>query len=449
MMSFQTDFALDEFRARRAAVCERIGNAWALIVSAPATNGSMAFRQYNDFYYLCGLEVPHSYLLIDGASGKATLYLPAASHLGQDSDDPLLCADDPDRVIKTTGVEAVKHRDQLVGDLANVTTLFTFLRDGEGLRACVRSLNDARKQIEADPIDAHPSRGQFICEKLKSQLPNLQLKDIEPIVYEMRMDKSPAEIDLLRRASQLSAFGLCEAMRATRPGVMEYQLAALLHYHYLGGGSLDASYPPIVGGGKNAFHGHYHANRSPLHDGDMVLVDCAPDYHNYTSDITRMWPVNGKFSPAQRALYGFVTEYHKTLISAVRPGRTCDEIEDEAVEIMRGRLHEFDFATESHATGPQWMFNFRKHLAHSVGLSVHDGVSHKDVPLRPGVVFSIDPQMKIKADRLYQRVEDTVLITENGCDVLTKDAPLDLDAIETLMQAPSLLDAFPPMAPAN
>jgi len=250
---------------------------------------------------------------------------------------------------------------------------------------------------------------------------------------------------LLRRAGQLSARGLCEAMRATRPGVMEYQLAALLHYHYLAGGARDASYPAIVGGGKNAFHGHYNANTAPLKDGDLVLVDCAPDYHNYTSDITRMWPVNGRFTPAQRALYGFVTEYHKTLLAAIRPGRTCADIEDEAVEIMRGRLPEFDFATASHATGPQWMFAFKNHLAHSVGLSVHDGLSHKDVPLRPGVVFAVDPQMKIEADRLYLRVEDTGVVTETGFDVLTKDAPLELDDIEAAMQGASLLEAFPPL----
>ena len=442
---FQSDFCLEEFRARRNKVAQSIGDATALVAGAPTSNGSIPLRQYNDFYYLCGVEVPHAYLLIDGPTGKTTLYLPEAAHLVGDSDDPLLCADDPKYAADTTGVDAVKSRDQLAHDLAGVSTLYTFVRDGEDLRACVRSLEDARKQIDADPWADQPSRGAYICEKLKSRFPGLEIRDLAPIVYEMRMDKSPREIDVLRRAGQLSARGLCEAMRATRPGVMEYQLAALLHYHYLAGGARDASYPAIVGGGKNAFHGHYHANSAPLKDGDMVLVDCAPDYHNYTSDITRMWPVNGKYTPAQRALYGFVTEYHKTLLSAIRPGRTCDEIEDEAVQIMRSRLHEFDFATESHATGPQWMFEFKQHLAHSVGLSVHDGLSHKDEPLRPGVVFSVDPQMKIEADRLYLRVEDTGVVTENGFDVLTKDAPLELDAIEAAMQGPSLLEVFPPM----
>jgi Xaa-Pro aminopeptidase len=435
---FQTDFTIEEFRSRRNQVCQAIGNATALIAGAPASNGSFAFRQYNDFYYLCGVEIPNAYLAIDGNTGTTTLFLPEAQYQIQDSDDPILCPGDPDYACTVTGVDRIEKREQLTHCLAGVSRLYTFLRDGEGPRACVRSLADARTLVEADPWDGQPGRGAHICAKLKQHFPKLVIEDLAPIVYEMRMHKSPRELELLRRAGQLSALGLCETMRATRPGVMEYELAAILHYHYRAGGAWDASYPPIVAGGKNAFHGHYNVNRAPLQDGELVLVDAAPDYRYYTSDITRMWPVNGRYTPAQRALYGFVTEYHKTLLTAIRPGRTCDEIEDEAVEIMRSRLHEFDFATASHATGPQWMFKFRSHLAHSVGLSVHDGLSHKDAPLRPGVVFAVDPQMKIEADRLYLRVEDTGVVTETGFEVFTKDVPLELDHIEAIMRTSSV-----------
>lgn len=442
---FQTDFSAEELRARRDAVCQAIGDATALVVGAPATSGSLPFRQYNDFYYLCGVEVPHAYLTINGATGETSLFLPEAKDLIVDSDDPLVCADQPDYILGASGVQAVHPREKLGPHLEGVTTLYTYLREGEGLRACVRSLADARRQIEGDLWDGQPDRGAWFCEKLKARYPGLEIRDLHPIVYEMRMHKSPREIELLRRAGELSALGLMEAMRATRPGVMEYELEAILHYHYLGGGAQDKSYPAIVGGGKNAYHGHYHANTSPLLDGDMVLVDCAPDFRHYTSDITRMWPVNGTYTPAQRALYGFVTEYHKTLLAGIRPGRTCTEIDNEAAEIMESRLGEFDFATESHASGPQWMFNFREHLAHSVGLSVHDGLSHKDKPLVPGIVFSCDPQMKIDADRLYLRVEDTGVVTEDGFDVLTKDVPLELDDIEAVMRGESILEKFPPL----
>lgn len=432
------DFTQDEFRARRDAVCEAIGDATALVVGARAPDAMAPFRQYNDFHYLCGVEVPQAYLALDGRSRRATLFLPEAEHLVVDSDEPLLCADAPEYAMQATGVDAVCRRSQLAACLGNASTLYTFLRDGEGSQAYVDSLRHARAKIDADPWDGQPDRGTWFCGLLRSRFGNLEIRDLAPIIYGMRMKKSGREIDVLRRAGQLAALGLREAMRATKPGVMEYQLAAVLQYHYLAGGARDYGYMPIVGGGRNAFHGHYHANSAPLADGDLVLADCAPDYHYYTSDITRMWPVNGTYTPAQRALYGFVTEYHKTLLAAIRPGRTCDDIENEAVEIMRSRLGEFDFATKSHASGPQWMFNFRQHLAHSVGMSVHDGLSHKNRPLEPGMVFAVDPQMKIAADRLYLRVEDTGVVTEDGFDVLTRDVPLELDDIEAVMRGQSI-----------
>lgn len=443
-MRFQTDFTIDELRSRRAALCEHIGDATAVVVGAPASDGTMPFRQYNDFYYLCGVEVPHAYLMIDGRSRRTTLYLPEAEWLVRDSDDPLLCADDPGAAGQTTGVDAVKGRGALAEDIKGVKKLFTFLRSGEGLKACVRSLGDARRVIDADPWDGRPDRGAYFVERLKTRHPQIEIADLAPIVYEMRMIKSPREIELLRRAGQLSALGLRKAMRSTRPGVMEYQLAAVLEYVYRVGGALDNGYHPIVGGGKNAYYGHYNANGDPLLDGDMLLVDCAPDYHYYTSDITRMWPVNGMFTPAQRAIYGYVTEYHKTLLAAIRPGRTCDEIEEEAVARMQARLPEFDFASDAHAGGPQWMFNFRKHLAHSVGMSVHDGLSHKTGPLKSGMVFAVDPQMKIEEDRLYLRVEDTIAVTDDGIEVLTGDIPHELDEIEALVTGDGIVQACPP-----
>jgi Xaa-Pro aminopeptidase len=443
---YQTDFTKEELKGRREKLREGIGDATAIIVGAGETSRNEAFQQYHDFYYLCGVETPQSYLAIDGKTGETTLFLPEAALLSKDSDDPLICVDDPAYAIEVTGVDHVKSRADMKEYLAGVGRLYTDFKDGEGHNTTFRSITGAAKGIGADPWDGRIDRGAHFIQTVRSQVGEMEILDVSEIIYLMRMDKSLCEIELLRRAGQLTALGLCDAMQATQPGVMEYQLGAILQYHYLAGGALGTGYPPIVGGGVNAYHGHYSVNHSALNDGDMVLVDCGPNYHYYTSDITRMWPVNGTYTPAQRALYGFVTEYHKTLISLIKPGKICDDIEDEAVEIMQGRLGEFDFATESHATGPQWMFDFRQHLAHSVGMSVHDGLSHKEAPLRVGQVFSVDPQMKIEADRLYLRVEDTGVVTEEGFDILTKDVPIELDAIEAMMKGNGMLQAFPPLA---
>ena len=177
---YQTDFSIEELRARRQAVCDAIGDATALIVGAPASEGTVPFRQYNDFYYLCGVEVPHAYLALDGATGRTTLFLPESEHLVIDSDDPVICADSPDYALKATGVEAVCGRSALEEYLGGVSTLYTFVRNGEGEKACVRSLNDARTQIEADPWDGQPDRGTWFCEKLRTQFSGMEIRDVAP-----------------------------------------------------------------------------------------------------------------------------------------------------------------------------------------------------------------------------------------------------------------------------
>lgn len=428
--------SIAEYKSRRQALCRQIGpDAHALIVSAPAPNDRAPFRQYNDFYYLCGVAVPQSYLLIEGRTGKATLFLPDSAALSRESNEVWLHADDAVTAQSATGIDTVLERKHLSGALAAVRVLYTFLRDGEGLKTDVRSITDAQRQIEMDPWDGRPSRGGWFVSLLQSRFPGIEILDLAPIVYAMRMIKSDSEIALLRMAGELSAKALIEAMRMTRPGVFEYELAAAMQYQYLAGGARDNSYAPIVATGANIVNAHYCANNCELVAGDLVLADCAPDYHYYTSDITRMWPVNGTYTPEQRTLYGFVTEFHKALLDAIRPGRTCEEIEIEAAECMRLRLGEFDFATAAQRKGVQEMIACRNHLAHSVGLSVHDGLSHKQGPLKAGMVFAVDPQLYVREEGLYIRVEDTGVVTQDGFEVFTSGVTLDLDEIEKLCQS--------------
>ncbi|MHC4199487.1 MAG: aminopeptidase P N-terminal domain-containing protein [Planctomycetota bacterium] len=440
---FESTISSDEYRKRRELLCGQIGDAHALVVGAPAPNDRAPFRQYNDFCYLCGVEVPQSYLLIDGRTGHASLFLPESAQRSRERNDELLVADRPDVARALTGVDEVQRRDSLSEALKGVRRLYTFLRDGEGRKCDVRSITDASRQIEEDPWDGRPNRGGHFVQRLRASLPQIEIEDISPVLLSMRMIKSQAEVALLRRAGRLSAAGLVDAMRATRPGVMEYQLAAVLQYHYLAGGAGDNSYAPIVASGPNIIHPHYCANNCELRDGDLVLVDCAPDYHYYTSDITRMWPVNGAYTAAQRALYGFVTEFHKVLLGAIVPGRACADIEEDAAEQMLRRLDEFDFASPGHRAGAQKMCSSRNHIAHSVGMSVHDGLGHKEGALQPSMVFAVDPQLWLREEGLYIRVEDTGVVTEDGFDVFTKDAPLELDDIEKLISGDGVLRTFP------
>jgi Xaa-Pro aminopeptidase len=162
-------------------------------------------------------------------------------------------------------------------------------------------------------------------------------------------------------------------------------------------------------------------------------MDAAPECAHYTSDIGRMWPVNGTYAPWQRELYGYIVEYHKVLLSSIRPGVTPDQVMDEAAGNMRGVWEGWKFSKEPYREGTRRTLEFRGHLSHPVGMAVHDDGGYYHRPLLPGTVFAVDPQMWIPEERLYIRVEDTIVVTEDGIENLTSGAPLELDDVEALM----------------
>jgi len=418
-------------------------DAMALLQGAPGPKGSEAFYQYKDFYYLSGLEGPRAYLLVEGRNGRTTAFLPHGSQVEKQSTKPVACAENARLVCEQGAVDAVQAWEDLAQHLNRASIVYVPFEDGE-----IRTVNRHHARSWAvkqavDPWDTRLTRAAQFIDTVRRQFPQIEMRNLSPLVDELRVIKSPAEIELLRWAGHLTAVGVIDAMRSTRPGVMEYQLDAVMRYHYLAGGAKDRGYHAIIAGGENAFYGHYCENDCELNDGDLVLVDCAPDYRAYTSDIGRMWPVNGTYSDAQRAIYGFVVEYHKVLLDLIRPGRMVADIHNEAAEKMGGVLADREFASVAHREAAQAMFEFRGHISHCVGLTVHDGGLHYSRPLDPGMVFSVDPQFRLPEEKLYYRVEDTIVVTEDGIDNLTVEAPLELDDVEALMQEDGLLQAFP------
>ena len=234
---FQTDFLPAELKARRDKLCDVMGDGVALIAGAEAPIGSSSFRQYNDFYYFCGVEVPHAYLAIDGRTRTATLFLPPESMIDKDHDGRVLSADDPAYAAEISGVDQVCGLDGLAPFLGAVEKVYTYFQNGEGEMSTPESTASAARKVDADPWDGRLNRGAHFAARLRAARPGIELQDLAPLVKPLRLIKSEREIELCRRAGQLSALGLCEAMRATRPGVMEYQLDAVLRYHYLAGGA--------------------------------------------------------------------------------------------------------------------------------------------------------------------------------------------------------------------
>jgi Xaa-Pro aminopeptidase len=444
---YQADFSTTEFAERREKVYGAIGSqAVALVRGAAKRRSAYPFRQSNDFYYLCGVEVPHAYLLLDGREGTTTLYLAHQSAARAASEGEILSAENADAGQRLTGVDRVLGIESLAQHLERATVIYTPLRQGEGAGMSQDNLWRAQQEVMSDPWDGRPDRTRHFVATLRERCPMADLRDLSPVLDQLRLIKSDAELTLLRRAGKLTALGVVEAMRSTRPGVMEYQLDAVMRYHYLANGARDAAYPAIIAGGPNAWYGHYSANNCPLADGDLVLVDCAPDYCYYTSDIGRMWPVNGAYSALQRGLYGFMVEYHKVLLGLIRPGVTDAQIQQEAAARMAEVVERTRFSKEIYAAAARRALAFPYHMSHCVGMAVHDVGHYRGEPLRPGTVFALDPQMWIPEERRYIRVEDTVVVTEEGVENLTADAPLELEEVEATMRETGLFEQYPALS---
>ncbi len=451
---YQTDFSREELAARRAVVFNSIGNkAIALLQGASGIPGFTVFRQANNFYYLSGVESAHAYLLLNGRNKTTTLYLPHRDDGMERNQGKVLSAEDAALIKQLTGIEQVKGLESLSPDLIGTglirppaPTLFTEFSPAE-------TGNDSRDEIlagqardAADPWDGKPTKEAAFIQKIKERFPQFQLHDLSPLLDSMRSTKSPAEIALIRKATEIAGLGLMEAMRSTQPGIYEYQLDAAAKYIFYQHGAHGDAYPSIIGGGTNAYMGHYFHKTDALKDGDLVLMDYAPDYRYYTSDVTRIWPVNGKFTEEQKALYNFIVAYRDALFRYIKPGITSGEVLDKAAADMKQYMMGKKFLKPAHLKAVEEGIRFRGHFQHPVGMAVHDvGVVH-NIPLRAGMVFTIDPMIWIHEERLYIRIEDVALVTETGVENLSGFVPSKLEDVEAMIKEKGLTE-FRPAVP--
>lgn len=452
---FQSDFPPEEFAERRAQVYDHIGNqAIALIQGASQVDGFRSFRQTNTFYYLCGLETPNAYLLLDGRSRRTTLYLPHRNAGRERSEGKTLAAEDAELVKELTGADDVKPveqmmRDWVYGGLVRtphpiIYTPFSPAEIGTDSRD---ELLSGHADAVNDPWDGRPSREGHFIHLLRTRYPQFEIRNLSPFLDELRTIKSEREIAMIRRATELAGWGLMEAMRSTEVGVYEYQLAAAARYVHQVNGSRRDGYNAIVGGGTNAWMGHYHRNTDPLRSGDTVLLDFAPELRYYTSDVTRMWPVNGTFTDAQLELYNFVVAYRDAFIRYIKPGVTPDEVLRQAAADMAEYIDRHTFSKPIYEQAVRAALDFRGHLQHPVGMAVHDVGNYKRDVLLPGHVFAVDPMIWVPEEKLYVRIEDVVVITETGVENMSDFVPAEPEAIEALMREPGIVQLRPATPP--
>jgi len=215
------------------------------------------------------------------------------------------------------------------------------------------------------------------------------------------------------------------------------------------GARLEGYRSIVAAGVPNIWNMHYYRDMSTLQSGDVVLMDFAPEYHYYTSDVTRMWPINGKYSAWQRELLGFVLEYRNAVMKQIRPGVTSAQILEQAKAAMEPVFARWKFSKPIYEKAARELVNRGGGvLSHPVGMTVHDDGPYNRGALQPGHVFSIDPQLRVPEENLYIRYEDVIVVTENGMENFTAFLPSELDAMEKLVGVGGVVQKVPPLAPS-
>jgi Xaa-Pro aminopeptidase len=444
-------FPPEEFAARRAQVIEKIGDGVAILQGTTERPGEQALRQNNQFFYLTGVVEPRALAIIDGRTKKTTIFLqPKNERREQRMMGPALS---PGReAAAATGIDEVLPRDEFAAALAAVARdrrpIYTPFRPevlGEASSSDPAALWRATR---ADPWDGRVSREDQFIARLKQAAPQSSVVDLDPVVDALRAIKSPREIAIIREATRITGLGIMEAMRDARPGMKEYELQADAEFVFKKFGAYGPSYFALIATGPNTYYSHYHKNTATLADGDLVQFDYAPDYRYYQSDVTRVFPANGRFTPRQREFYGIYLKLYQAVMISIRLHATAQQIISDAVTRMDAIMSSFTFTDRRiKEAATAFVENYRRSsttarsLGHSVGLEVHD-VGGAPRTYEPGMIFTIEPAMQIEAEHLGLRLEDMILITASGYENLSAFVPVEIDAIEKLMKEPGLSDAM-------
>jgi Xaa-Pro aminopeptidase len=416
---------LPVFHERRARLVRDTGGDGVIVLYGCEDENAAAsvtpFRQNEQFYYLTGWNEPQAILLLVPKAHKPgapvnlreeILYLPARNSGEEKWTGPKVAPEDADAPART-GFPSVRDTSQFAADLK------------EALKSFPRIYTELTPQSDSGEAYFQAE----MVRKIRSQAPQAELADLRAILGKLRAVKSPGEIALMRKAADASVEAHFAAFQAVKPGVWEYQIAALMKYEFERRGCEWPAYPPIVGSGFFSTVLHYDQDSNQMQDGDVVLMDVAGSYSGYASDITRTVPVNGHFTPRQREIYEIVLGAQNAALAAARPGMYVGHHGPKGLyEIAFDYINTHGKDLHGQPLGQYFIHG----LSHPVGLNVHDP-SDYDRALEPGMVITIEPGIYLPEEKIGVRIEDDILITPGGNEMLTRRLPREVDAIERLM----------------
>lgn len=410
----------EEFAARRQRLAAALQRGTLVMFGATTAAAGQRFRQDNDFFYLTGNESLNAALVMDAATGDSHLFMPKLTppEIRYEGGNWLEEAD----AARTHGFASIQPLQGLHEFLARRRTFST---EAMWTRLSERdTVNSGRVDVAIgnarrlrNPFAQHPTEDALRITALRSQFPYYEFQDVTPHLDRLRLIKTPREIEILRYNGRISAEAIKRAIESTTPARHEYEYEAEAAYWMLKHGMQGAAYPAIVGSGPNGNQWHYEDNARQTRPGDLVVMDYGGSLDYLTIDITRTWPVSGRFTDAQLKAYQTALEAQKAIIAAIKPGVTRDTVRKIAEDIYR--KNGFD---------PRYAY-----VGHYVGLSVHD-VGDWALPFEAGMVMAIEPIIDLPDQQLHIRVEDTILVTPTGAEILTPGLPKEVNELLALIK---------------
>ena len=373
------------------------------------------FYQEPYFYYLTGHDEPGAALVLlpsksNASSPAEMLYLPARDPAEEKWEGPKIGPEDPG-VAEKTGFVSVKPFGDLRNDLAQLAKtyphFYTLLPEGKE--------------------DGYPHLTNSMA-LIRDAVPSADLKDVTPLLAAMRQIKSPAELALMQKAIDASIDAQLDAMRTMRPGLFEYQVATRMKEMHEMAGCEREAYAPIVGAGFNSTVLHYSALNDQIRNGDVVVIDVGGEYGGYAADITRTLPASGRFTARQREIYDIVLGAQDAALAAVKPGALLYGGSGSLQQIVMDYFDAHGRDREGQKLGRYYIHG----ISHHLGLDVHDP-GDREAPLQPGMVITVEPGLYIPEEKLGVRIEDDVLVTNDGYKLLTARLPRSADEIEKTM----------------
>ena len=459
---------------RRQTVMEKMGNRGMLILFSAEVrpySGDVAYeyRQENNLFYLTGIRHPDTTLVLmpQNSSRREILFLPDRDPRRELWDGKMAS---PEDVLDISGIQTVWSSSEFDSFLNSVLY-------GRPYRNQSSQFDDFFADLQKGVADVYlfmePKPGltgevgeEFrFANRLRERFTGIQIRDASQIFQQLRVIKSPYEVKQLQEAIDITIEAQLEVMKILHPGLWEYEVEALIEYVFKKRNSFDWAFPSIVASGPNATTLHYQGSQRQIQDGELLLMDIGAEYNYYAADISRSIPVNGKFTPEQAAIYQLVLNAQKESIASIKPGVTILTVHQKATEVLKEGLLRLGLITDPSTN--QYRVFFPHGVGHFIGLAVHDVRSGDH--LRPNMVLTIEPGIYVREDseerlvaqgvsekeldkirralrkfmNIGVRIEDDVLVTIDGYQVLSKALPREISEIERLMEArgdPDLLN---------